>query len=81
MLGCNNDRLFFSIRNMVFHCTFLGKKAIIITSTPKLGPFFPLQFYSKKTLRKNVQKSARKYKRNVLMAAVSVDRSIARIEL
>ena len=29
--------------------------------------FFPLQSYSKKTLRKNVPKSARKYKRNVLM--------------
>ena len=54
--------------------------------------FFPLQPYSKKTLRENVPKSARKYKRNVLMppgypiillksnlfnmAAVSVKRSI-----
>ena len=66
---------------MVFHCTFLGEKAIIITSMHKLGSFFPLQSYSKKTLRKNVQKSARKDKRNVLMAAVSVERSIVRIEL
>ena len=31
------------------------------------GSFFPLQSYSKKTLRKNVPRSARKYKRNVLM--------------
>ena len=31
------------------------------------GSFFPLQSYSKKTLRKNVPKSARKYKRNMLM--------------
>ena len=31
------------------------------------GSVFPLQSYSKKTLRKNVPKSARKYKRNVLM--------------
>ena len=31
------------------------------------GSLFPLQSYSKKTLRKNVPKSARKYKRNVLM--------------
>ena len=31
------------------------------------GSFSPLQSYSKKTLRKNVPKSARKYKRNVLM--------------
>ena len=31
------------------------------------GSVFPLQSYSKKTLRKNVPKTARKYKRNVLM--------------
>ena len=33
------------------------------------GSFFPLQSYSKKTLTKNVPKSARKYKWNVLMPA------------
>ena len=52
---------------MVFHCIFLGKKAIIITS--KHGTrilFFALQSYSKKALRKHVPKSIRKYKRNVL---------------
>ena len=32
------------------------------------GSFFPLESYSKKTLRKNVPKSAIKYKRNVLPA-------------
>ena len=31
------------------------------------GSFFSLKSYSKKTLRKNVPKSARKYKPNVLM--------------
>ena len=31
------------------------------------GSVFSLQSYSKKTLRKNVPKSARKYKRNVLI--------------
>ena len=31
------------------------------------GSFVPLQSYSKKTLRKNVPKSARKYKQNELM--------------
>ena len=31
------------------------------------GSFSPLQSYSNKTLKKNVPKSARKYKRNVLM--------------
>ena len=56
------------------------------------GSIFPLQSYSKKTLRKNVPKCTQKYKRNVLMppghplillksyefnmAAVSVKRSI-----
>ena len=30
------------------------------------GSFSPLQSYSKKTLRKNVPKSAQKYKRKVL---------------
>ena len=31
------------------------------------GSFFPFQSYFKQTLRKNVPKSAPKYKRNVLM--------------
>ena len=31
----------FSIRNMVFHCIFLGKKAIIITSKQGTTIFFP----------------------------------------
>ena len=44
---------------------FLGKtEAIIITSKQGTRIFFPLQSYSKKALRKNVQESARKYKRN-----------------
>ena len=61
------------------------------------GSFFPLQSYSKKTLTKNVPKSTRKYKRNVLMplghpiillksnefnmAVVSVKRSIVALIL
>ena len=32
----------FSIRNMVFHCIFLEKKAIIITSKHGTGIFFPI---------------------------------------
>ena len=51
-------------RNMVFHCIFLHHYYI---KTRHKDLFFPLQSYSKKTLRKNVPKSARKYKRNVLM--------------
>ena len=32
----------FSIRNMVFHCIFLGKKAIIIASKHGTRIFFPM---------------------------------------
>ena len=46
-----------SIRNTVFHCIFLGKKAIIITS----------QSYSKKTLRKMLRKALVNTKQNVLV--------------
>ena len=83
----------FSIRNMVFHCIFLGKRRSLLHQNTAQGSFFHLQFYSKKTLSKNVRKSARKYKRNVLippglpiillksnefnMAAVSVKRAIS----
>ena len=43
---------------------------MVIMFTSKHGTriFFPLESYSKKTLRKNVPKSAPKYKRNVLMS-------------
>ena len=77
---------------MVFHCIFLGKRGSLLHPNTAQGSFFPLQSYCKKALRKNVQKSALKYKRNVLMppghpiillksnwfnmAAVSVKRSI-----
>ena len=59
----------FSIRNMVFHCIFLTKKAIIITSKHGTRIFFPMTilYFSKKTLRTNVPKSTRIYKQNVLM--------------
>ena len=41
----------------VFHCIFLGKKAIIITSKHGTTIFFPLQSYSTKTLpEKRAQK-------------------------
>ena len=82
-----------SIRNMVFHCIFLGKRRSLLHQNTAQGSFFPLQSYSKKTLIKNVRKCARKYKRNVLippghpiillkskrlnMAAVSIKRSIS----
>ena len=46
---------------------FSGKGRSLLHSNTAQGSLFPLQSYSKKTLRKNVPKSARKYKRNVLM--------------
>ena len=53
----------------VFHRIVLGKKAIrLLHPNTAQGSFIPLQSYSKKTLGKNVPKSARKYKGNVLMS-------------
>ena len=72
-------------------------KIIFLILNTAQGSFYPLQSYSKKTLRKNVLKSARKYTRNVLMppghpiillksnsfnmAALSVKRSIRKFAL
>ena len=43
----------FSIRNIMFHCIFLGKKGDhYYIQTRQKDLFFPLQSYSKKTLRK-----------------------------
>ena len=66
--GCNNDRLF-PEKYTVDHIsnTKLEKGGHYYIQTRQKGLFFPLKSYSKKTLRKNVPKSARKYKRNVLM--------------
>ena len=50
-----------------FTVYFYGKRRSLLHPNTAQGSFFPLQSYSKKTLRKNVPKSARKYKRNVLM--------------
>ena len=64
----NNDRLFPEKYTMKDHISNTklekGDNYYIQTRT---RIFFPLQSYSRKTLRKNVPKSARKYKRNVLM--------------
>ena len=50
-----------------FAVYFSGKRRSLLHQNKVQGPFFSLQSYSKKTLRKNVPKMARKYKRNVLM--------------
>ena len=50
-----------------FSVYFSGKRRSLLHSNTAQGSFFPLQPYSKKTLRENVPKSNRKYKRNVLM--------------
>ena len=94
MFGCNNDRLFpekYTVKDHISN-TKLGKGDHYYIQTRQKDLFFPLQPYYKKTLRKNVPKSSRKYKRNVFMpprrpimllksnyfkmAAVSVKRSI-----
>ena len=50
-----------------FTIYFSGKRRSLLHPNTAQGSFFPLESYSKKTLRKNVPKSARKYKRNVLI--------------
>ena len=65
MFGCNNDRLFPEKYTVKDHIS--NTKLEVLHPNTAEGSFFPLQSYSKKTLRKNVPKSARKYKRNVLI--------------
>ena len=69
MFGCNNDRLFPDKNTVKDHIsnTKLEKDDHYCIQTRHEGLFFPLESYSKKTFRKNVQKSAQKYKRNVLI--------------
>ena len=66
MFGCNNDRLFpekYTVKDHISNTKLeKGDHYYIQTRHKDL-----LQSYSKKTLRKNVPKSARKYKQNVLM--------------
>ena len=50
-----------------FTVYFSGKRLSLLHLNTAQGSFFPLQSYSKKNSRKNVPKSARKYKQNVLM--------------
>ena len=69
MFGCNNDRLFpekYKVKDYISN-TKLEKGDHYYVQTRDKDPFSPLQPYSKKTLRKNVPKRARKYKRNVLI--------------
>ena len=66
---CNNDYLFSSLVLEIWTFTvyFSGKGWSLLHQNMAQGSFCPLQSYSKKTLRKNVPKSVRKCKRNVLM--------------
>ena len=69
MSGCNDDHLFsekYTVKDLISN-TKLEKKRSLLHPNTAQGSFFPLQSYSKKTLRKNVPKNARKYKRKVLM--------------
>ena len=56
----------YTVKDHISH-TKLEKRRSLLHPNTAQGSFFPLESYSKKTLRKNVPKSARKYKRNVLM--------------
>ena len=56
----------FSIRNMVFHDIFLGKKAIIITFKHGTRILLPITILFLENIKKKCPKSPRKYKRNVL---------------
>ena len=66
VFGCNNDRLFPEKYTMKDHIsnTKLGKGDHYYIQTRHKDLVFTLQTYSRKPLRKNVRKSARKYKRN-----------------
>ena len=69
MFGCNNDRLFpekYTVKDHISN-TKLEKSVDYYIQTRQQGSSLSLQSYSKKTLRKNVPKSAQKYKQNVLM--------------
>ena len=69
MFGCNSDRLFsekFTVKDYISN-TKLEKCYHYYIQTRYKDLFSKLQSYSEKTLRKNVPKSARKYKRSMLM--------------
>ena len=69
MFGCNNDHLFpekNTVKDYISN-TKLEKTDHYYIQTQHKDLFFLLQPYSKKILRKNVPKSARKYKGNVLV--------------
>ena len=69
MFGCNNNRLSaekYTVKDHISN-TKLEKRRSLLHPNTAQGSFFPLQSYSKKTLAKNVPKSVRKYKQNVLM--------------
>ena len=57
MFGYNNDRLFSKKYTVKDHTR---KRRSLLHPNMAQGSFFPLQSYSKKTLRKNVPKSTQK---------------------
>ena len=68
MFGRNNDRLFpekYAVKDHISHTKLEEGDHYYIQTRQK--DVLSLQSYSKKTLRKNVPKSAQEYKRNVLM--------------
>ena len=66
----NNDHLFpekYTMKDHISNTNLEKKQRSWLLPNTAQGSFFPLQSYSKKTLRKNVPKSTQKYKRNMLM--------------
>ena len=64
-----NDRLFpekYTVKDHISDTKLEKGDHYCIQNTAQ-GSFFPLQSFSKKTLRNNFLKNARKYKRNVLL--------------
>ena len=50
-----------SIKKILFHSIFLGKRRSLLHPNTAKQSFFPLQPYTSKILRKNVLKGAHKY--------------------
>ena len=66
--GHKHDPLYsFSIRNMVFHYIFLGKKAMIITFKHCTTIFFAVTILFQENFKKKARVNTKRIYRNVLM--------------
>ena len=65
----HNPLYLLSIRNVAFTLNFSGKRRSLLNPNTAQRSFFPLQSYSKETLRKIARKVLVNTKQNVLMPA------------